>query len=126
MSDIVYLVEKLFPESRMRKIVTWIFNKNIWFYWMIYSAPHTYSILQKSISLSLVCHLVERVRSQDDLEKQEAHSTRKGDQSIIMELSSCPVYDYGLLHFEKKKCTNNHAIHFPPWKDYKMAKATHS
>ena len=29
MSDIVYLAEKLFPESRMRKIVTWIFNKNI-------------------------------------------------------------------------------------------------
>ena len=92
---------------------------------MIYSTPHLYNILQKSISLSLVCHLIERVGSQDDLEKQEAHRTRKGDQSIITELSSCPVYDHCLLHFEKK-CTNNHVIHFPPWKYYKMAKATHS
>ena len=29
MSDIIYLVEKLFKESRMKKIVTWVFNKNI-------------------------------------------------------------------------------------------------
>ena len=29
MYDIIYLVEKLFKESRMKKIVTWVFNKNI-------------------------------------------------------------------------------------------------
>ena len=29
MSDIIYLGEKLFKESRMKKVVTRVFNKNI-------------------------------------------------------------------------------------------------